>query len=700
MTALRVGVDIGGTFTDIVALDLTGRAYRKKVSSSVDNYARAIVEGISELFAEIGAAAESVTDVIHGTTVASNAILELKGAKTGLITTKGFRDVLEIRRLRMPRLYDIAWEKPAPLVERYLRVEVDERINARGDIQKPLKDEDVERALDALAREGIESLAVCLLNAYADGRHEERVKQLAAARLPAVEVSISSEVLPEIREYERTSTTVINAYVMPIVRRYLARLTAGLSDIGINASLLIMQSNGGVMTAQAASRRPIHIIESGPAAGVIGARALARRIGIPRVISFDMGGTTAKASIIENGEVTRAAECQVGGGIITGARLLSGAGYLLRVPAIDLAEVGAGGGSVVWVDAGGALQVGPHSVGSEPGPACYERGGEHATITDANVVLGFLNPGFLVGGGLKLNPVRSHEVLTRQVAEPLNLSLEDAAFGAHLLAASNMILAIKAVSTERGRDPKDYVLVAFGGNGPLFAASLAAAIGIGRVIIPPAPGVFSAFGLLCSEIEYHYVRTCRMRTDAADVHALNKLWRDMEAEAHRQLDNEGFGAAARRITRMADLCYHGQTFELTLPVPEEGLDILGIEKLTERFGQEHERTYGHRAGSDEPVDLVNLRIFAQGVTETPRMPERVDVERDAGRPTTQRRAYFGPAVGWLVTTVIGRSDLTRRVEGPCIVEEYDATCVVPPGCGAALDQHGNIVIDIPEGQEI
>ena len=408
--SVRVGIDIGGTFTDIVCLEAGGRIRVKKVSSSPDDYARAIIEGIRELSRETGLAGADVAEVLHGTTVASNAILEGRGAKTGLITTRGFRDVLEIRRLRMPHLYDLAWEKPAPLVERFLRTEVTERVSASGEIRVALDPAEAERVLDGLLAEGVEALAVCLLNAYANPVHERALATLIARRAPHLPLSVSSEVLPEIKEYERTSTTVINAYVTPVVRRYLATLVAGLREIDVTAPLLVMQSNGGLTSAEAAGRLPMHIVESGPAAGVVGAQALARQRGLTRLITFDMGGTTAKASIVEDGEVLRAAEIQVGGGITVGSRLLTGAGYLLRVPAIDLAEVGAGGGSVVWIDAGGALRVGPHSAGAAPGPVCYDLGGDAPTITDASLILGYLNPTQLAGGSVKLNataPTRS-----------------------------------------------------------------------------------------------------------------------------------------------------------------------------------------------------------------------------------------------------------------------------------------------------
>jgi N-methylhydantoinase A len=683
----RVAVDIGGTFTDIVFLDADGRLHIKKVSSSVEDYAYAIVDGLREVFDETGLDGGDVVEVLHGTTVASNALLELRGARTGLITTRGFRDVLEIRRLRMPRLYDLTWEKPPTLVERYLRMEVTERIDARGQVQQRLDEAEVERALDRLLGQGIEALAVCLLNAWANPIHEERIKAIVERRAPGLPLCISSEVLPEIKEYERTSTTVINTYVLPIVRRYLATLRTGLDGIAVRGPLLIMQSNGGLMTDEAAAARPMHIIESGPAAGVVGAQALARRIGFDKLITFDMGGTTAKASIVEDGAISRATEYQVGGGIMHGSRLLTGAGYLLRVPAIDLAEVGAGGGSIVWRDAGGALQVGPRSAGASPGPLCYDLGGTEPTVTDANVILGYLNPTALAGGAVKLNAARSHEIFQEGVATPLGLPLADAAYGAHLIAASNMMRAIRAVSSERGRDPREYALFAFGGNGPLFAAGMARALEMTRIVVPPAPGLFSAFGLLYSEVEHHYVRTWRRPARDIDPAALVEAFTRLEDEARAQLAAEGFTDTSVRIIRSADCRYQGQSFELTVPVTAR----VSIE---EAFGREHARTYGHRAGADEPVEIVSLRVVGQGLSDRPRVPERVQVGRAAGAAPVERRVYFGPREGWLATPILARGDLAKRREGPAIVEEYDATCVVPPGAQVELDVYNNIVMEV------
>ncbi len=694
MERFRVGIDIGGTFTDIVVLASDGRVHTKKVSSSVEDYARAIVEGLRDVFRETGLTGAAVAEVIHGTTVASNAILELRGARTGLLTTKGFRDVLEIRRLRMPRLYDLTWEKPVPLVERRLRVEVDERVNARGEVLRPLDPADVEHALDRLVAEGIEALAVCLLNSYANPVHEQRIAEIVRRRLPGLPLSVSADVLPEIKEYERASSTVINSYVMPVVQRYLHTLRRGFAEIELAAPLLIMQSNGGVMTDEAAARLPMHIIESGPAAGVVGAQALAARMELAKVITFDMGGTTAKASIIEDGQVNRASEYQVGGGIMLGSRLLTGSGYLLRVPAIDLAEVGAGGGSIVWIDAGGSLQIGPRSAGASPGPLCYDLGGTEPTITDANVILGYLNAAHLVGGALKLNATRAHEVFEERIARPLGLPLAHAAYGAHVIAASNMIRAIRAVSSERGRDPREYTLFAFGGNGPLFGAGMAAQLDMPRIVVPPAPGLFSSFGLLYSEVEHHYVRTWRAVTRRLDIGRLNEAWEKMEAEALAQLAREGFTGAAARLRRSVDVRYAGQSFELTVPVAAGPLDPQAVARLERDFGVEHERTYGHRAGADEPVELVTLRVVAQGIPDRPRVPARIEVDRSGGPSPGERRAYFGPERGWLGARILARADLATPITGPAIVEEYDATCVVPPGARASLDGWGNIVLEL------
>ena len=695
MTRYRVGADVGGTFTDIVFLGDDGTLHVRKVSSSVQNYARAITAGLLDVFEEHGIDGADIDEVLHGTTVASNAILELKGARTGLVTTSGFRDVLEIRNLRMPRLYDITWNKPPPLVERYLRMVVDERVAASGEVERPLDPGDAERAVERLLEEGVEAIAVCLLNSFANPVHERMVKAAIERLAPGLPHCISYDVLPEIKEYERTSTTVINTYVMPVVARYLASLRGDLDAHAIRAPLLLMQSNGGLTTAEAASRAPMHIIESGPAGGVIGGQALAKSLGLRDIVTFDMGGTTAKASLVENGEVTRSLDYQVGGGIMTGSRLLTGGGYLLKVPAVDLAEVGAGGGSIVWIDGGGSMQVGPQSAGAEPGPLCYDIGGSEPTITDANLILGYLNPFHLVGGAVRLNAARARRVFEERVAEPLGLTLEHAAYGAHQIVASNMIRAIKAVSTERGRDPRGYTLLAFGGNGPIFAAAMAAALRMKRILVPPSPGLFSSFGLLYADVEHHYSRTFRCLLHEVDPAELERGWDELAVEAVAQLETDGFPRERRRVRRSANMHYKGQTFELTVPAPEGKLDAGALAGLQETFGREHERTYGHRAGPEEPVELVNMQVVGIGRADRPRMPERVQSTGASGVTAAVREAYFGRDAGWIVTPVIERTDLAGGRKGPCVVEEYDATCVVPPGARASLDERGNIEILLP-----
>ena len=690
----RVGVDIGGTFTDIVLLGSDGTIHTKKISSSVGNYAQAIVDGLSEVFSETGLAGGTIEEIRHGTTVASNAILEHKGARVGLITTKGFRDVLEIRTLRMPKLYDLTWTKPPPLVERYLRKVVDERIDHAGKVDRALDPADAERAVDALLAEKVEAIAICLLNSFTNPVHETMLRDIVAAKAPGLPLSVSFEVLPEIKEYERTSTTVINAYVMPIVATYLRALRQGLDGAGIPARLLLMQSNGGLTTDTAAAERPMNIIESGPAGGVVGAQALARAKNLEKIITFDMGGTTAKASMVEEGEIARAQEYAVGAGIMIGSRLLTGAGYTLKVPAIDLAEVGAGGGSHVWIDAGGALQAGPESAGAFPGPVCYDKGGEVPTITDANVLLGYINPGHLIGGALKLDADKARAAFDQKIAKPLNMALERAAYGAHLIAASNMIRAIKAVSTERGRDPREFALFAFGGNGPLFAAGMAAALGISRVVVPPSAGLFSSFGLLYADVEHHYARTFRRLLRRADLKEIDTAWNALARQATDQLAIEGFTGASARLKRSASLHYKGQSYDLTVTVPDGPIDADMVKHLEEAFGQEHEKTYGHRAGPDEPVELVAIQVVGSGLRDGGAVPQQVKSSRAEPGAQASRRAYFGDTHGWRDTPVLSRADLAGGRTGPIIIDEYDTTCVVPPDARAELDGAGNIVITL------
>ena len=567
MQRFRVGVDIGGTFTDIVFLGDDGQVLARKLASTPDNYSRAVLNGISNGVQELGITADMVSEVSHGFTVATNAIIEQKGARTALITSEGFRDILEFRRNRIPRLYDLHYEKPPALVKRQLRLEVGEPLYFRGEVLRPLNKDDVDRAVQYVVDNGVESVAVCLLHSYANPEHEQYIAQVLAEKAPGVIQTISSDLLPDMKEYERTSTTVINCYVRPVVERYLTLLTDGLTEMGVQVPLTVMQSNGGLATSDIAKERPVYCIESGPAAGVVGAYHLGKRLEISNLMTLDMGGTTAKASIIEDGEMLQAPEYEVGGEISVGHRLLRGSGHILRVPAIDLAEVGAGGGSIASVDRSGSLRVGPLSSGAFPGPACYGLGGQDATVTDANVLLGFLHPKHLLGGAFEIDSESARKVITDNVARPLGMSDVEAAYGIHTLVNSNMGRALRAVSSERGRDPRRFDLITFGGSGPAHAVGLAEMLDISRVVVPPFPGVFSSFGLLVADVEHHFVQTYYKTFDELDINGLSTLLESLWEQGRNQLRTEGFDDGHHETMTQMDMKYVGQVSDLTVPFP-------------------------------------------------------------------------------------------------------------------------------------
>lgn len=692
--SVRIGVDIGGTFTDIVARRDDGAIYVEKLLSSVHDYSEAIVEGIARLLRRAGSDGAQVVEVVHGTTVATNAILERKGARTGLVTTKGFRDVLDVRNSRRPEMYNIEWVKPVALVERHLRVEVDERLDADGRVVRPLDGESVERAIGKLKDAKVESVAVCLLNSFVNPAHERRIGDRLRAALPGVSVSLSCDVLPEAKEYERTSTTVINAYVRPVVERYLDGLAARLAQGGIRAPLLTMQSNGGVASAKSAAAKPIHIVESGPAAGVMGAVALGRRSGHEKVVTFDMGGTTAKAALVENGEVRLTHDLEVGAGLSAVSRLNKGGGYALSTPSVDVAEVGVGGGSIAWLDEGNAIRVGPQSAGARPGPACYGLGGDKPTVTDANVVLGYLNPAALVGGELKIDLERAKAVIERDIARPLGVTIEEAAYGVLAVANSGMTRAIRAISTERGRDPRDAVLVAFGGNGPVHACELARILGMSRVVVPPAPGVFSAFGLLDTEVEHSYSQTCMRVFDTDALAGLNEAVAGLKAVAAADVQGAGYGKVEVQWLRTLDMRYRGQASQLAVKLAGESFDAASLKRVRDDFEAEHEKTFGYRS-PEEDIEVVNLRLAARvtRLAEAQAALGSLVESRSAGG--TKRRAYFGPRLGWIEVPVLARAALEgREIEGPAIVEQYDSTFVLPPGARARLDAQGNISVGL------
>ena len=692
MTDFRVGVDIGGTFTDVVFLGSDGTVLAKKIASTPDDYSRAVLDGVNGGIAELAISAASVSEVSHGFTVATNAIIEQKGAQTALITTEGFRDVLELRRNRVPQLYDLYYEKPPALVKRRLRLEVRERLNFHGEVLRPLETADVDSAVDRILDEGVESVAVCLLHSYANPDHERYIAQVLRERAPHVILTLSSELLPEMKEYERTSTTVINGYVRPVVERYLTRLTDGLQDMGITVPLTVMQSNGGLATSTIAREKPVYCIESGPAAGVVGAYHLGGRLGMENLMTLDMGGTTAKASIIENGEMLLAPEYEVGGGISVGHRLLRGSGHILRVPAIDLAEVGAGGGSIATVDSSGSIRVGPQSSGAIPGPACYRQGGREATVTDADVLLGYLNPQHLLGGDFPIDLELAREAVSRNVALPLGLSEVDAAHGVHLLVNSNMARALRAVSSERGRDPRRFVLFAFGGSGPVHATGLAEMLDITRLVVPPFPGVFSSFGLLVADVEHHFVQTYFKTFNELDVSALADILEGLWEEGRKQLRAEGFEDSSQQVVTQVDMKYEGQVSDLTVLMPAGKVTQQTLAQLGEAFAEEHEKSFGYR--TDAPYQLVNLRVIARGLSQESRIPERLGLPAAGQQISAERQVYFGPSQGWLNTPVVDRGGLNSSSgSGPLIIEEYDSTTVVPPGWRASVDQWRNIILE-------
>ncbi len=683
----RIGIDIGGTFTDLVFMGSEGRVVRAKVLSTPDDYSEGIAQGLASA-AQEGLEIGSVSRILHGTTVATNALLEGKGARVALLTTRGFRDVLEIRRLRMPVLYDIRWRKPEPLVPRRLRFEIDERVDSNGNVERALDEAAARAVIERMLAQEVDAIAICLVNAYANGVHEARLRALIRERNADIPVTLSSELLPEIREYERTSTTVVNAYVLPLVRDYLAGLEDKLRRQSIERPLTIMQSSGGAMSAAAAAERPIHIIESGPAAGVVGAAELARRLGNLSLLSFDMGGTTAKAALIDAGQFLRVNSLEVGGGINIAGRLLSGGGYHVRAPAIDIAEVGAGGGSIARLDAGGGLRVGPDSAGAAPGPACYDRGGTMPTVTDANLILGFINPRALAGGGLRLRRELGDDALQREVAAPLHLSLEDAAWGVHRVANATMARALRAVSTERGRDPRDLAMLAFGGNGPVHAATLARLLDIKRILVPPVPGLFSALGMLFPEMEHHYVRTCKQRLERLDPAALEPLFRALEHDGGAVLASEGFAPAEHRFERLLDLRYAGANSELTLPLrPDDA-----AAELRERFSMLHEQQFGYRSDT-EAVETMNVRVIARASKGKSQVPERLvlDDKGEAARGT--REVYFGPEVGAVPTRVCARGDLGAEVDArPAAdrgIRQHDGRAAGRPRAADRVGHHRN-----------
>ncbi len=692
---IRIAFDIGGTFTDFVLQDRERQVLRVgKIPTTPRNLEAAVLEGFDAILTAHSATPESVETTLHATTIATNAILERKGNRTALITTEGFRDVLIIGRQKRYDTNNMHLDKPAPLIARRHIFEVAERIAADGAVVSPVNARSLEQAIATLKASDYEAVAVAFLHSYANPAHEDAVRSAIKAALPDMAVSVSHEVSPKFREYERTNTTVANAYVRRIVDRYLASLTSALTDRGFRSSLYIMQSNGGLVTPEIAQAFPVRIVESGPAAGVLMCAAVGREEGLDHVLTFDMGGTTAKLGAVDDGEPAITQTFEIDG--IDNRRY---SGLPLNVPAVELVEIGAGGGSIAVAERG-LVKVGPQSAGAEPGPICYRKGGTLPTITDANLVLGYLDPDWFLGGAIRLDPEAARAGIEAHVAKPLSLGVDEAAWGIHTVANSNMERAMRIVSIERGRDPRRYAMVAFGGAGPLHAARLARTLGVPRVIVPLGAGVGSAIGLLTADAKIDVSITRIMAVDPAEAPVMKSIFAELETRAAPDLANLGGGGAAR-WRRGAYMRYQGQGYEIRveLPMGEIGPDFPAA--AVAAFEAAYKTVYGY-ADSGAQVEAIDWFLVGTvaGLAERGAAARQLIGEGGAtGSGKTSRRAYFPEAGGFVEAAVVNRYDLKpgERVMGPALIEEREATTVMLPGDRARVTENGHVLIDILGG---
>ena len=673
---MQIGVDIGGTFTDIVALDGEGRLALAKVPSTPKDLLDGIGAAVGKVLALAGAPPGDVERFIHGTTVATNAVLEQKGAVTAVLTTEGFEDVLEMGRQKRSRMYDLEMdpETPSFLAPGRRRVGIRERLDARGAALVPLDEGQVRAAVQTLRAQGVQAIAVCYLFSFVNPAHEQRTRELCAEIAPEISVSLSSEVDPTFREYERLCVTAFDAYLGPVVKRYLAGLADTLRGLGIRAVPLIMRSRGGIVSAALAARQPVTLFLSGPAGGVIGAGWAAERSGVRDFVSLDMGGTSNDVAVVRSGAPLLASEGSIGP-------------YPVRTPMVDVNTIGAGGGSIAWIDAAGGLRVGPRSAGAEPGPACYGRGGDAATVTDASVVLGYLNPERFAGGALTLD-VGAAERAVGAIGRRLGVDTITAAAGIHRVINARMADQIRLVTIKRGYDPRQFSLVVLGGAGPVHGAALAAEMGMAEVLVPEAPGVLAAFGLLAAAIEHHHARTLQARTDVADLAAVNRCLAELDAAGRARMHEEGVAAADVHVAYTADMRYVGQAYELEVPIAAP-VAAERVPDIVAALHAVHERVYGY-ARTQQTVEFVNFRAV-----HTYRLP------RPVVRPSAQahgrlddarvgeRRAYFD---GFVSAAIYERARLPlgARLAGPAIVEQMDTTTVIPPGVTAVVDDAGNL----------
>jgi len=682
----RVSVDVGGTFTDLVAMDQeTGGVLNIKVPTVPRNPEKGVVDAFVR-FLE-GVSPESIGMVGHATTIATNALfgqVDLELPRTALVTTKGFRDVVEIGRQRRAEVYNLFFSRPPMLVERRHRYEVEERIDYRGRVLKPLSGGDLDEAIEDIRSHGVESVAIGFINSYRDGRHEEEALQVMEEALPGVHVTASSRISSGYREYERFSTAVVNAVLTPIIKTYVSSLASHLRALGVGSPFYVMQSNGGMATAEVISERPATIVESGPASGVIASAWLGGILKRDRVISFDMGGTTAKAGTVRGRVPEVVQECEVAGKVHMG-RLLKGSGYPVRFPFIDLAECSAGGGTIAWADGAGALNVGPLSAGAAPGPACYGKGGEEPTITDANLALGRLNPGSLLGGGMRIYPEKAEEALDA-LGEAVGMSSTEAAASIVRIANSMMSKILRIVSVERGFDPRGFSLIAFGGAGPMHACPLAEELEIDEILVPANPGMFSALGLLTADLFHDHSRALVARTDDVDPGEVEGMFVEMEEEGRETLTVESVGSGSMRFMRQLDLRYLGQSYEITVDSVNP-FDKRALEESIASFHRRHREIYGYGA-EEEPVELVSVRLRAVGLISKPMLRERekIDESSDLG----SRSVYFETTGEWIETPIHDQDGLGAGffLVGPAIIEQYDSTTVVYPGWSVEVDRLG------------
>lgn len=689
----RVGVDIGGTFTDIFLLSASGdKVAIGKVLTTPRNPADAVVSGLRELLAEQQVAPATVTHLVHGTTLITNALIERKGAKTGLITTKGFRDALEIGRERRYDIYDISLENPEPLVPRFLRREVTERLDNTGQVLIPLDQVEALDVIRGLVEEGVEALAVCLLHSFRNPAHELLIKQLITEKFPQVACSVSCEVMPEIREYERTSTTVANVYVQPLAKRYLERLNADLRVLGLPRDMFIMLSNGGITSCRVASEYPIRLIESGPAAGALAAVYTGTRKELSRVISFDMGGTTAKICLIDDGKPLLTTDFEAA----RVYRFKKGSGLPLKVPVIEMIEIGAGGGSIARVDKLGLLKVGPDSAGAEPGPVCYRQGGEDPTVTDADLVLGYLSPDYFLGGKMQLDLEKAKSAIEEKIARPLTVDLVRAAWGIHQVVNENMANAARIHLVEKGRDPREYSMIAFGGAGPVHAYRVAERLKLKTLVCPLAAGVTSAFGMLTAPLAFDFVQSYVTTLSGLDFSILHNMYADMERRGRALLEAAGVEGELT-FSRSADMRYLHQGFEMRVPLPSGPLTREDLPVLGRAFAEEYERLY-KRLNSGVEIEVVNWRLVASGPRPTIALQASRTEERSFSFARKGDRAVYLPEHnGFTSCPVYDRYRLPIGVpfRGPAIIEERESTMVIGAEAETFVDQDFNLVVSLP-----